>query len=138
MCETLKKLQSFLSIWNVSKTSRKIPPSLVTPIEQILFRQVFLYKFLTPCQLFTLQFGLKTLNKSKKLDKSSAPRGSFNCLCSKPPASKTSIKQCLRGTLASKFPKSSSKNNFLKKRKKMNLKNETSFKFSGSKRMLPD
>ena len=27
--ETLKKLQSFLSIWNVTKTSRKIPPSLV-------------------------------------------------------------------------------------------------------------
>ena len=35
--ETLKKLQSFLSIWNVTKTSRKIPPSLVNQKKKIIF-----------------------------------------------------------------------------------------------------
>ena len=70
-----------------------------------------LYKFFAISTFHTPQFGLKTLNKYKKLDKVGlyqSPRGTLDLtvLCSKPPASKTSIKQCFRGTLDLAAPSS--------------------------------
>ena len=45
--------------------------------------------------------NLKQIQKTRQSWALSKPtrKPGFNCLCSKPPASKTSIKQCLRGTL---------------------------------------